>query len=128
MEAAKLPIRQAVVREVDLCFDKPFVRWFLLPIMKIQYKSMKEPEATGLEGQRDCITGYDSLGRLPSIKAPTLVIAGTKDRIVKPTSSETIARNIPNARLIKIDKGSHGALWEMRKTFNKEVLNFLKSG
>jgi pimeloyl-ACP methyl ester carboxylesterase len=71
---------------------------------------------------------YNSLNRLSLIKAPTLLITGTKDRVIKSTSSDTIARNIPHARLVKIDKGSHSVFTERSKTFNKEVLNFLKNG
>jgi len=43
---------------------------------------MKKPEATGIEGQRDGVMDYSSLNRLRLIKAPTLVIAGTKDRVI----------------------------------------------
>jgi pimeloyl-ACP methyl ester carboxylesterase len=61
------------------------------------------------------------------IKSPALVIAGTNDKVIKPTSSETIAKNIPNARLVKIEKGSHIVFMEMSKVFNNEVLSFLKT-
>ena len=102
LAAAKLPIRQGAVRLVDASMDKPIDRLFLLPILKIQCRFMKEPEAAGIMAQRDGVMEYYSLDRLSSIKAPTLVITGTKDRIIKSTSSDTIARNIPNSRLVKI--------------------------
>jgi pimeloyl-ACP methyl ester carboxylesterase len=91
LTAAKLPIRQGAVRLVDASMDKPFDRWFILPFIKIQCRLMKEPEATGLTGQRDGILEYKSLDRLPFIKASTLVIVGTKDRVIKSTSSDTIS-------------------------------------
>jgi pimeloyl-ACP methyl ester carboxylesterase len=61
------------------------------------------------------------------IKAPTLVIVGTKDRIIKPVSSEVIAGNISGAKLVKIEGGSHMLSMEMKNQFNREVLNFLQS-
>ena len=128
LAAAKLPIRKGAVRLVDASMDKTFDRWFLLPVLKIQCRFMKETEAVGLMAQRDGVMAYYSLDRLPSIKAPTLVITGTKDRIIKSTSSDTIARNIPHARLVKIEKGSHSFFTEMHRVFNKEVLDFLKTG
>ena len=128
LKGAKLPIRQGAARLADASMDKLFDRWFFLPILKIQCRFLKEPEAAGLIGQRDGIMEYNSLDRLRFIKAHTLVIVGTKDRVIKTTSSETIARNIPNARLVKIDRGSHAVFTEMSKVFNKEVLNFLKTG
>jgi 3-oxoadipate enol-lactonase len=128
LEAAKLPMRQAGVLLVDAIMDKPFNRWFVAPALKNYWRRIKEPEATGITGQLEAPTGYNSLDKLPFIKAPTLVITGTNDRVVKPTSSETIAKKIPKARLVKINKGSHADFIEMSKVFNKEVLNFLKTG
>jgi pimeloyl-ACP methyl ester carboxylesterase len=127
LEAAKLPIRQGATLLVDASMDKLFNRLFILPTLKVQCKSMKKPEATGIEGQRDGVMDYSSLNRLRLIKAPTLVIAGTKDRVIKHTSSETIAKNIPNARLVKIKDGSHSVFAEMSKVFNKAVQDFLKT-
>ena len=128
MEAKKLPIRQFAAYVTDAATDKPFFRWFLLPTLKLRFKLMKEPEAAGLIGQHECITGYNSLDRLPLIKSTTLVITGTDDRVIKSTSSETIAKNILNARLVKIDKGSHLVNGEMSSVYNKEVLSFLRAG
>jgi pimeloyl-ACP methyl ester carboxylesterase len=59
------------------------------------------------------------------IKAPTLVIAGSKDRVIKPSSSEVIAELIPNSRLVIIKNGSHSFHAEMKKVFNQEVSKFL---
>ncbi len=128
LEAAKLPIRQGAARLVDASMDKPFDRWFILPILKIQCRFIKESEAAGFIAQRDGVLEYNSLNRLSSIKAPTLVITGTKDRVIKSTSSDTIARNIPGARFVKINEGSHSVFQEMSNVFNEEVLNFLKTG
>jgi pimeloyl-ACP methyl ester carboxylesterase len=55
-------------------------------------------------------------------------MVGTKDRVIKYTSSETIVQNIPNARLIKIENGSHSFFAERSEIFIKEVLDFLKTG
>ena len=128
LDAAKLPIRQAGVLLVDAVMDKPFNRWFIAPALKNYWRRIKEPEAAGIEAQLDAEAGYNSLKKLSSIKAPTLIITGTKDRVVKPTSSETLAKNIPNARLVKINKGSHADFIETSKVFNQEIINFLKIG
>jgi pimeloyl-ACP methyl ester carboxylesterase len=70
---------------------------------------------------------HNTLDRLRLITAPTLVIVGTKDRVIKPTSSEVIASKIPNAKLVKIEGGSHCFFNENKKEFNVAVLNFLKT-
>ena len=62
---------------------------------------------------------------LRSIKAPTLVIAGTKD-MIKQSHTKEIAENIPNAKL-SIIKGDHFIADKEADRFNKEVEIFLKS-
>jgi pimeloyl-ACP methyl ester carboxylesterase len=59
--------------------------------------------------------------------APTLVIVGTADRIINPVSSEVIADNIPDAKLVRVGGGSHCFSLEMKNEFSREVLNFLQS-
>jgi len=127
-EAVKLPIRRTTSRIMDLAISKFLLRISILPLMKIRCRRMGESEAQGLEGQRAACLGHDALDRLCQINVPTLVFVGTKDRVLKPSSSEVIANKIPNARLVKFKGGSHTFSLEMRSMFNKEVLNFLKSG
>ena len=126
LAAAELPFRQGFKILLDGVFNKWFYRYILVPLIKFQVRGMKEPEITGLLGQFNCTKGYDSLDRLPLIQAPTLVLTGTKDRVVKPESSYTISQKIPDAKLVKIDNGSHAIFIEMSKTYNREVLDFLK--
>ncbi len=80
----------------------------------------------GVAAQFQAIVGHDALERLKMIQAPTLVIAGTADRIIKPSSSDVLAKMIPNARLVKIEGGAHSVFIGMSKRFNKEVLDFLR--
>jgi pimeloyl-ACP methyl ester carboxylesterase len=61
------------------------------------------------------------------IKASTLVITGTEDRVIKPISSEVIASLIPKAKLIKVSGGGHSFPIEMSGEFNREILDFLRS-
>jgi len=79
----------------------------------------------GLKGQFEAAMTHSALGRLHMIKAPTLVMAGTEDRIVSPSSSGMLASGIPNARLVKIEGGSHTLVAEKSGRFNREVLDFL---
>ena len=79
----------------------------------------------GVRGQFEAILGHDTLERLPTIQAPTLVIVGAQDRLINPTSSDVLAGAIPGARLVKIEDGSHAFFISKRGRFNREVLNFL---
>jgi pimeloyl-ACP methyl ester carboxylesterase len=82
----------------------------------------------GLKGQFEAAMTHSTLGRLHMIKAPTLVITGTEDRIVSPSSSDMLASKILNAKLVKIEGGSHTLVAEKRSRFNREVLDFLRGG
>lgn len=78
--------------------------------------------------QCEASVGNSRLDRLHLIKAPTLVIVGTEEKLVPLRSSEVMAERIPNAKLVKIKGGSHAQHIEMRGRFNKEVLDFLRFG
>jgi pimeloyl-ACP methyl ester carboxylesterase len=49
---------------------------------------------------------YDSRNLLDRIRAPTLIVNGTKDQIVPMSITQELARGIPGARLILAD-GDH---------------------
>lgn len=80
----------------------------------------------GLRGQFEAAMKHSTLSRLDMIKAPTLVIAGTEDRIVPPRFAEVLAQKIPDARLVVIEDGSHTIIAEKRSRFNRAVLDFLQ--
>ena len=61
---------------------------------------------------------------LARIKAPTLVIAGSKD-MIKESHTRLIARSIPGAQLVIIE-GDHFVANKHPKEFNEAVIRFLK--
>ncbi len=93
-----------------------------------QYGRMSDSAKAGFIAQWEAAGKHNTVDRLPGIKAPTLVIAGTGDHAIHSTSSDTIAKLIPNAKLVKVDNGSHTFVVENMGRFNKEVLSFLRSG
>lgn len=114
---------------INLAYNKPLYRFAV--ILKIMIRSQfrkKSSNSAGKEGfmtpDRDDLKN-NTMDKLPLINVPTLVITGSKDRVVKPNSSEVIAKLIPNAKLVVIKNGSHFFHAEMKKAFNQEVLNFL---
>jgi len=112
-------------RMASQSFNKRLYKMFISPLAWLQVKLgdtgtyIKYIEAS---------VGNSTLDRLHMIKAFTLVIIGTEDRLCPPRSSEVMAEKIPNAKLVKVEGGSHAQHVEMRGRFNKEVLDFLKSG
>jgi pimeloyl-ACP methyl ester carboxylesterase len=112
---------------VGLAFNKPLYRFTFGLLARVQTRFTGASGRVGIEGQTEACLKHNTLDRLSSITAPTLVIVGTGDRIIKSVSSEVIAGNIPNFKLVKVEGGSHYFSFEMKNVFNREVLNFLKS-
>ncbi len=116
--------RRLAIKIIDSTFNKITYRVVFLPLMKAAIKSVP---LTGFVEQLDAILAFDAEDRLHKISAPTLVLTGTEDRVIKPISSEVIAGLVPNARLVKVEGGSHGFSGEMNGEFNREVLEFLRN-
>ena len=53
------------------------------------------------------IASGDRTSRLRSISAPTVVVHGTKDRLVSPSGGRATAKAIPGARLVRIEGMGH---------------------
>ena len=122
-ELRKIPIAKVLRAEFPLAFNSRLYKISTFPFINIYARLMA---TRGVAAQFQAIVGHDTLERLQMIQAPTLVITGTGDRIIKPGSSDVLAKMIPDARLVKIEGGPHSVFVGMRKRFNKEVLDFLR--
>jgi pimeloyl-ACP methyl ester carboxylesterase len=71
------------------------------------------------------VMNHDAAADLVRVRAPTLVVTGTEDKLVPPHHSDELARLIPGATLVKIPGGTHGFNVEMADRFNETVLGFL---
>src|SRR6185295_15336485 len=63
------------------------------------------PDPLGLLWQIAAISTWSSIGDLPRIEAPTLIVCGAGDKAVPPANSRTLAARIPDARLVTIRAG-----------------------
>lgn len=67
----------------------------------------------------------DVAGLLGQVKAPTLVIAGKEDTIVRFSDSERVAAAVPSARLVEFEQTGHIPHEEDPERFANEVYRFL---
>jgi 3-oxoadipate enol-lactonase len=77
--------------------------------------------ATDPDGYASCceaIGEMDLRGDLPTVTAPTLVVAGTHDPATPPRHAETITSLIPDARMETVD-AAHLANWEQPVAINE---------
>ena len=70
---------------------------------------------------------HDALARLPQLRIPCLVVAGTDDRLTPPSHAETLARAIPGAALRTIAEAGHLPYLEAPGAFEGSVLEFLEA-
>jgi len=129
-EGVKLsgPPAEIMAAVIGLAFNKPLNRLIFGSIARLRSIPPDSQAAIGIEGQNAALMNHDTMERLGSITAETLVIVGTDDRLINPTASEVIANRIPRTRLVKIEGGSHTFMVENRGEFNIEVLKFLTNG
>ncbi len=67
--------------------------------------SWPRAHALGSVWQSLGISGWSSIPFLGAIRAPTLVVCGTRDRVVPPGNSAVLAQRIPGAELVMLPAG-----------------------
>ncbi|MFO7619106.1 MAG: alpha/beta fold hydrolase [Thermoplasmata archaeon] len=74
--------------------------------------------------QLEASRGYECAARLGEIRAPTLILHGTKDKIAPFKLAEELHAGIPGSKLIPF-RGGHAFPFTQRELFINEVSNFL---
>ena len=67
----------------------------------------------------------DRAAPIEQIRVPTLVIAGEEDTVYPPELAVEMARRIPGAELLMLERTGHLANLEQPEQFNQAVLDFL---
>jgi 3-oxoadipate enol-lactonase len=73
----------------------------------------------------DAIRTMDLLDELPSVRAPTLVIAGAEDPATPPEHARAIGDRVAGARVEIVTGAAHLASWEQAETVNALLLDHL---
>lgn len=125
--ALDLPIKDFVKKLRGIATSGFLMKNILVPLLNLKLKKLDEFGTDGMKGQLEACKNHDTAKRLKSIQSTTLVIVGTKDRVLKPTSSKLLAQEIPMAHLVEVENGSHLFCMDMKKRFNDEIMSFLQS-
>jgi len=109
-EAAGLPPEAAVRRFVENALgpepDPSTVERI------IGHRLARPQDPAGWAAQAAAGTTYDAAGRAGSIAAPTLLVAGTADRVVDCRNSVVLSELIPDSTVRLIPDGGHLVFWE----------------
>ena len=122
IDFSRVDTRKTMKAVIGMSFNK---RRYRIAMQLASRYLVKLEELDGMWDQLRAASVHNTFDRLHLIKARTLVIAGAEDRIVPPHTSEVLAAEIPNARLVIVEGGSHVFNVEMSSRFNREVLDFL---
>ena len=106
----------------------------LIPLYDYEYDPVKSAAAVeaGIyrhEAHNWCFQhnwgAYDLTADLPSVTVPTLVTVGRRDWVTPVSSSETIARLMPNAELVVFERSGHSPQVEERELFQRTIRDFV---
>lgn len=112
-------VRNATVEDITLMVGSKYIEMMpnpeRLPIIleKIKTLYLTEPNFTQAE--------------LAGIKAPTLILDGQTETVIRTDHAQEIENSIPNAKLIILPNVGHAAVSENPEVWNNAVLNFLES-
>ena len=76
--------------------------------------------------QAEAILTAQTYNRLSEIKAPTLVLGGSADRVTSCDNLRLLASKIPNSELVILENLGHGMFIEGAEQTNRVILTFLK--
>ena len=108
----------------------------LMPVMR---GTKSDPEGLGLaqrtmaavppETYRKAVqllTTFERRESLPKIRVPTLLVAGSDDRVAPPAVLEKMSKRIPGARYVLLEGCGHLGPMDQPEVFNEVVHSFLK--
>ena len=100
---------EAAKMVVPLCFTDEFVAKNPDTIGSFLERVLKAPTSSEVFlRQTGAIMGFSTFDRLAGIKAPTLVLAGRRDILIRPENGSILAKAIPGAKLVLLEKSAHG--------------------
>lgn len=86
------------------------------------------PDPLGMLWQSLAVSSWSSIPFLGAIRAPTLVVCGSRDRVVPPSNGRVLARRIPGASLRMLPGGHDAQRGDSAKTLADVVEDFLSVG
>lgn len=90
------------------------------------YRLANQPQPDGWQAQAAAGVTFDGFARLAEIRAPTLVLQGTADKVVDPRNAQLLADGIPGARVELFQGCGHLFFWEEPERFAAVVEEFLQ--
>jgi pimeloyl-ACP methyl ester carboxylesterase len=95
-------------------------------LVRLGRQSLSETPPEVLHGDFVACDAFDAMARLGEVCAPTLVVAGTADRLTPHKYGAFLAEHIPGARLVTVEGGGHRMALEQPGVVIQAVTEFVK--
>jgi 3-oxoadipate enol-lactonase len=87
-------------------------------------RMLEEANPTGYIACCGAVRDMDQRQSLQNVRVPTLVLAGTHDRVTLPADGQFLAKHIPGASYVEVN-AAHLSNIEAQNDFNTRVVSFL---
>jgi pimeloyl-ACP methyl ester carboxylesterase len=94
-------------------------------LVRLGRQTLAEMQPQVLRGDFVACDEFDVMARLGEISVPTLVVAGTADRLTPHKYGAYLAEHIPNARLVTVEGGGHMMALEQPGVVAEAVAKFM---
>jgi 3-oxoadipate enol-lactonase len=123
MNRGSMTPEEAALAAIPYIYDRDTPRDRIDDDLAIRRPWFAPPEA--YLAQLQGILAWEADSRLPQIKAPTLVIHGENDRLVRLGNGQRIASRIPGAKLVTLPHASHIFPTDQSAACHAAILEFL---
>lgn len=104
------------------CFSPQFL--IENPTMIEDFRNTPPPNMLGFAAAAAACRNHDALSRVAAITQPSLVVAGGRDILTRPSLSEALTKALPNASLALVD-AAHMTFWEATDDWIRIVTDWL---
>ena len=102
-----------------ICFTADFVKESPNLANLLFQRAAEHPiSMEGWRRQLNAMRGFNTQERLAKIRVPALILHGRRDIEIPPENGSILAKAIPNARLVYLDKSAHYLAEQMREVIN----------
>ena len=131
---AKLPVSNLILEQTvtDFAAVTQFVTkhsWSPdapLPLVEKAHQELIRTTPDVLRGDFLACNSFNVMDQLGKIAAPTLVIAGSIDKMTPPKFGRYLAEQIPNSQLHTVENGGHMMMLEQAGMVTTVIIQFLK--
>jgi pimeloyl-ACP methyl ester carboxylesterase len=123
VDPAGMPSRRTMLGHLGpLLLSARYARPTFLPVLVRD--ALYAGPLTLLRTTRDLLA-EDVRGDLRRVEAPTLLVWGGRDPLIPPPIGDVMRAEIPNSRLLVIERAGHNPMFDRPEDFNGALLAFL---